>query len=81
MKPGFQCVLVRCTPGFMPFRRRRVAAGSPPPARPPARPDGDGVRGRLKDTADLDSVQGDLVGVVTTALEPAHVSVWMSKPR
>jgi hypothetical protein len=34
---------------------------------------------RLKDTADLDSVRDDLVGVVSRALEPAHVSVWISE--
>jgi hypothetical protein len=34
---------------------------------------------RLKDTVDLDSVQDGLVRVVTTALEPAHVSVWMTE--
>jgi hypothetical protein len=33
---------------------------------------------RLKDTVDLDSVQDDLARVVTKALEPAHVSVWIS---
>jgi ABC-type multidrug transport system fused ATPase/permease subunit len=33
---------------------------------------------RLKDTVDLDSVQGDLASVVTKALEPAHVSMWLS---
>jgi hypothetical protein len=27
---------------------------------------------------DLDSVQDDLASVVTKALEPAHVSVWLS---
>lgn len=32
---------------------------------------------RLKDTVDLDSVQDDLADVVTKALEPAHLSVWM----
>jgi len=31
---------------------------------------------RLKDAMDLDSVHDDLAGVVTTALEPAHVSGW-----
>jgi len=36
---------------------------------------------RLKDTADLDSVQDDLAQVVTKALEPAHISVWMSDRR
>ena len=34
---------------------------------------------RLKDTVDLDSVQDDLASAVTKALEPAHVSVWMSE--
>ncbi|HME67034.1 MAG TPA: hypothetical protein VKG61_19260 [Streptosporangiaceae bacterium] len=34
---------------------------------------------RLKDAVDLDAVQADLAGVVHQALEPAHVSVWMSK--
>jgi len=33
---------------------------------------------RLQDTVDLDSVRGDLAGVVQQALEPAHVSVWLS---
>jgi hypothetical protein len=35
--------------------------------------------GRLKDAVDLDSVRGDLAGVVHQALEPAHVSVWISQ--
>ncbi len=35
---------------------------------------------RLKDALDLDAVQDDLAGVVHQALEPAHVSVWMSHP-
>jgi hypothetical protein len=34
---------------------------------------------RLKDAADLDSVRDDLAGVVRQALEPAHVSVWISQ--
>jgi hypothetical protein len=34
---------------------------------------------RLKDTVDLDSVQNDLASVVHKALEPAHVSVWISE--
>ena len=34
---------------------------------------------RLKDAVDLDAVQDDLAGVVHQALEPAHVSVWMSE--
>ena len=33
---------------------------------------------RLKDAVDLDSVRDDLAGVVHRALEPAHVSVWLS---
>ena len=35
--------------------------------------------GRLKDTVDLDSVREDLAGVVQRALEPAHVSMWISE--
>jgi hypothetical protein len=34
---------------------------------------------RLKDAVDLDSVRGDLASVVHQALEPAHVSVWISQ--
>jgi len=34
---------------------------------------------RLKDAVDLDSVRDDLAGVVNRALEPAHVSVWISR--
>jgi hypothetical protein len=34
---------------------------------------------RLKDAVDLDAVQNDLAGVVRKALEPAHVSVWVSQ--
>ncbi|HME65224.1 MAG TPA: hypothetical protein VKG61_10065, partial [Streptosporangiaceae bacterium] len=33
---------------------------------------------RLNDAMDLDAVQDDLAGVVHQALEPAHVSVWIS---
>jgi hypothetical protein len=39
---------------------------------------------RLKDAVDLDMVRTDLAGVVSRALEPAHVSVWTardSRPR
>lgn len=32
----------------------------------------------LKDAVDLDSVRDDLAGVVERALEPAHVSIWVS---
>jgi len=34
---------------------------------------------RLKDAVDLDPVRDDLAGVVHQALEPAHVSVWISQ--
>jgi hypothetical protein len=33
---------------------------------------------RLKDAVDLNSVRDDLAGVVQQALEPAHVSLWIS---
>jgi hypothetical protein len=33
---------------------------------------------RLKDTVDLDSIRADLAGVVHQAVEPVHVSVWIS---
>ena len=36
---------------------------------------------RLKDTVDLNSVRDDLTGIVAHALEPAHVSVWISRPQ
>jgi hypothetical protein len=36
---------------------------------------------RLKDTVDLSSVRDDLTGIVSRALEPAHVSVWISRPQ
>ncbi len=35
--------------------------------------------GRLQDEVDLDSVQADLAGVVTSTLEPAHLSVWLGE--
>jgi hypothetical protein len=34
---------------------------------------------RLKDAVDLDSVRDDLTGTVHQALEPAHISVWISR--
>ena len=37
-----------------------------------------GFAARLKDTVDLDSVRDDLAVVVDKALEPAHVSVWIT---
>jgi hypothetical protein len=33
----------------------------------------------LKDAVDLDSICDDLAGAVHQALEPAHVSVWISR--
>jgi hypothetical protein len=33
---------------------------------------------RLKDAVDLDSIRDDLAGTVRRALEPAHMSVWVS---
>jgi hypothetical protein len=35
---------------------------------------------RLKDVVDLDSVRDDLAAVVQRTLEPAHVSVWITRP-
>ena len=35
---------------------------------------------RLKDSVDLDAVRDDLAGVVQTALEPAHITVWTTRP-
>jgi len=35
--------------------------------------------GRLQDGVDLDAVREDLAGVVQQALEPAHISVWISR--
>jgi hypothetical protein len=34
---------------------------------------------RLKDAVDLDAIHDDLAGAVHQALEPAHVSVWISQ--
>jgi len=36
---------------------------------------------RLRQTVDLDTVRGDLVGVVHEAFQPAHVSVWLPGTR
>lgn len=33
---------------------------------------------RLKDEVDLDSVDADLTGAVHHALEPAHITLWLS---
>jgi hypothetical protein len=35
---------------------------------------------RLEDAADLESVRGDLASVAHQAPEPAHTSVWISRP-
>jgi hypothetical protein len=54
----------------------------PVPARRATRP---GTRAnaafaaRLQDAVDLNSVQDDLATVVDRALEPAHVSAWISQ--
>jgi hypothetical protein len=49
-----------------------------------ARYDGDqtaaAFAARLKDAVDLNSVCDDLTAVVIEALEPVHVSVWISRP-
>ncbi len=34
---------------------------------------------RLKNAVDLDAVRDDLAGIVHQALEPAHVSLWISQ--
>jgi hypothetical protein len=34
---------------------------------------------RLKDAVDLDSIRAELAGAVQSALEPAHLSVWVSR--
>jgi hypothetical protein len=36
--------------------------------------------GRLRKTIDLDTVSGDLAGVVHEAFQPAHVSMWLPRP-
>jgi hypothetical protein len=37
--------------------------------------------GRLQDAVDIDTVRDDLAGVVQGALEPAHLTVWISPVR
>jgi hypothetical protein len=61
-----------------------VATPGPPSAVPNrTRYDADqtvaALAARLKDPVDLDSVRDDLVGVVQLALEPTHLSVWISQ--
>ena len=36
---------------------------------------------RLKDAVDLDSVRDDLAAVALQALQPTHISVWISQHR
>jgi hypothetical protein len=40
-----------------------------------------GFAARLQDAVDLDSVRDDLATAVGQALQPAHVSVWISQQR
>jgi hypothetical protein len=35
---------------------------------------------RLRDAIDLDAVRSDLLAVVNTAVEPAHISIWTAPP-
>jgi hypothetical protein len=37
------------------------------------------VRSPASGEVDLDSVRADLAGVVTSTLEPAHLSVWLGE--
>jgi hypothetical protein len=37
--------------------------------------------GRLRDAVDLDAVRADLLAVVNSAVEPAHISVWVATRR
>ena len=66
---------------FNPLRRRVQHAGDRRFNR--ARYDADqtvaAFATRLKDAVDLDSVRNDLTRVVQQTLEPAHVSVWISR--
>ena len=54
-----------------------------PPATRRARFDADttvaAFAARLKGSVDLTAVRDDLAGVVQNALEPTHVSVWISQ--
>jgi hypothetical protein len=40
----------------------------------------DGFSARLRDQVDLESLRGEIVGVVGTTMQPAHASVWL-RPR
>jgi hypothetical protein len=71
-----------CRNGFRTFRplRRRVQHGVDRRFNR-ARYDAEMViaafTARLRQTVDLDTVQGDLVDAVDAAFQPAHVSVWL----
>jgi hypothetical protein len=66
---------------FSPLRRRvqRIVDRRFNRARYDADQTIDAFAARLKDTVDLNSVRDDLAGVVSHALEPAHISVWVSE--
>ena len=36
---------------------------------------------RVRDPVDLDTVRAELLGVVDSAVQPAHLSVWTAGPR
>ena len=65
---------------FSPLRRRVQRCGGPPvqPGTVQRRQAVAAFAARLKDAVDPDSVRDDLAGVVNRALEPVHVSVWIS---
>jgi hypothetical protein len=66
---------------FSPLRRRvqQIVDRRFNPARYDADQTVTAFAARLKDAVDLDSVRDDLAGVVQQALEPAHISVWVSR--
>jgi hypothetical protein len=67
-----------CAALFAPLRRRVQAMVDRQFNR--TRYDADhAVAARLQDAVDLDTVSADLTAVVQGALEPAHLSVWISR--
>jgi hypothetical protein len=70
-----------CAALFMPLRRRiqRMVDRQFNRARYDADQAIAAFAARLKDAVDLDAVSTDLTAVVQAALEPAHVSVWISQ--